>query len=210
MRVSGIVFAVFALVSSCHASDDEYTPLVTSDDLSSFRLVGLGPDSISIVDKEIRLTGKSDGYFQTKDSYKNYILKFEWKYDRPADFRPDAKFNGNSGVLLHIAGPEKVWPKSIEVQLAASDTGRILGIQGGKFSSDLDTKQVTREQKRAVKPVGEWNEHEIACKDGAIRSTINGIWVDRGRDANPSEGPIGWQSEGAPIRFRFLKLKKLD
>ena len=206
MRTALIVLLLIGPASS----DDEYKPLVTGDDLSAFQLVGIGADDLSIVGQEIRVTGKPAGYFRTRDTYKNYILKFEWKYDRPAGLKPDAKFAGNSGVLIHIAGPDKVWPKSIEVQLANSDAGRIVGNQGAKVTGDREDRAIGEARKSAVKPVGEWNQQEIVCKDGAIRSTINDVLIDSGRDANPSEGTIGWQSEGAPIRFRFVKIKKLD
>ena len=50
----------------------------------------------------------------------------------------------------------------------------------------------------------------MTCRDGAISCAINGILVDKGVGAMPDHGPIGWQSEGAKIRFRNLMIQELD
>jgi hypothetical protein len=184
---------------------DDFVPLVKGDDVQSLELVGIGPGTIKIVDGEIQLTGKPDGYFATKESYKNYILKFDWMYERPSDLDTDARFRGNSGLLLHIQEPHKVWPRSIEVQLQNSSAGVLIPIGGAKC-------QGTRlaPTKEAIKPVGQWNEMEVTCQDGTIACKLNGIAVSKGTGATVESGPIGWQSEGAPIRFRNVMIKKLD
>ena len=76
---------------------------------------------MSIHDGEVRVSGKPDGYFATRDSYRNYVLRFEWMYERPSGLSSDASFRGNSGLLIHIAGPHKVWP----VCIAAAQESRV-------------------------------------------------------------------------------------
>lgn len=186
--------------------DDESSYVLTSDDVSQLKLVGFGPDKISIKDKEIRLVGKPNGYFATKQSFKNYVLKFEWMYERPEGFKDGAKFDGNSGVLIHLAPPDKVWPKCIEAQLAYGGAGDLFAINGAKFEAKTDQNAL----KKAIKPVGQWNEAEIVCKDGTITCTMNGQRISEGKGATPLEGPIGFQAEGVPIRFRFLRVKTLN
>ena len=62
---------------------------------------------------------------------------------------------------------------------------------------------------KAVKPVGEWNTTEITCRaDGSITAKINGTEVSSGK-GELTEGPIGFQSEGAEIHFRDIKIKEL-
>lgn len=197
---------VAGLALAAVAADDEFRPLVKGTDPSQFELVQIGTDTVAIADGEVRVSGKPDGYFATKDSYHNYVLRFEWKYDRPENLASDDRFEGNSGVLLHIQAPHKVWPKCIEAQLYNKDAGKTFAIFGSKFDGKTDTAA----QKRAIKPVGEWNREEITCKDGAITCTINGVEVCRGTGASPDRGPIGFQSEGAPIRFRNMQIKSLD
>ena len=189
------------------ARDDEgFQPLVRGDDPRQFDLVAIGPDTITIRDGEVRLTGRPNGYFATKQSYKDYVLRFEWMYERPAGLASDDQFRGNSGLLLHIAGPAKVWPRSIEFQLMNREVGKIYPIGGAKFDGKWDADAY----RRAIKPVGEWNQEEVTSKGGTMTCTLNGVEVTRGTGASPDHGPIGWQSEGAPIRFRNLKIKTME
>jgi hypothetical protein len=204
-RWAVLVF-VIALAGNARGADDGSVPLVRGEDPKQFELVGIGPDALKIEDGEVRVSGRPDGYFATKEGYKNYVLTFEWMYERPSDLESDAKFKGNSGVLLHIASPHKVWPKCIEAQLMNADAGHLIVVSGAKFQGKKDAAA----QKRAIKPVGQWNRQEVTCRDGRITCKINGIEVSSGTGGTPDHGPIGWQSEGAPIRFRSLKIKALD
>lgn len=203
------LLALFTLAAGAFASraeDSEFRPLAPGNDLSAFDLIGFGADTISIENGEIRVSGKPNGYFATKKSYKNYILKFDWKYERPADLKDDLKFEGNSGVFVHIKSPHKVWPRSIEVQLFNQDAGNVFGVDGAKFQG----KKNADAQRKAIKPVGEWNAMKVTCRDGSIACEINGVEVCRGTGADPSSGTIGWQSEGSPIRFRNLEIQELE
>jgi len=188
------------------ANDTDSKPLIAGNDPRQFELVGIGPDAIRIEAGEISVTGRPIGYFATKESYHNYVLTFEWRYERPKDLVSEAAFQGNSGLLLHLETPHKVWPKSIEAQLFHPDAGHLFAIQGAKFQGEKDAAA----QKRALKPVGEWNQQTVVCRDRAITCEINGIEVSRGKDAVPDHGFIGWQSEGTPVRFRSLKIRKLN
>jgi 3-keto-disaccharide hydrolase len=183
----------------------EPVALLKGSDLAEFERVGLTPDSIAIVDGEVRLTGKPLGYFATKQDYRDYVLTFEWKYDRPEGLKSDAGFRGNSGLLVHIAKPHKVWPACIEVQLAQADPGAIFAVGAARFLAQSDPPT----QKSAVKPVGEWNKMQVTCQGGTIIGVLNGVEVARGEKAEPAQGAIGWQSEGYPIRFREIRIKTL-
>jgi hypothetical protein len=201
LRLAAVL--TFALGLSVRGDDAGFEPLVKGDDPAQFTLVGIGPDTISINKGEIRLTGRPNGYFATKQEYENYMLRFEWMYERPDGLASDSAFRGNSGLLVHIVGPDKVWPQSIEVQLANRDAGNIFAIQGSKFTGQKDAAA----QQKAIKPVGEWNVEEVVCKGDTITCTLNGVEVARGTGAMPAKGRIGWQSEGAPIRFRNIMIK---
>jgi hypothetical protein len=186
-------------------SPGEPVSLLRGTDPAQFELVGLSPDSIAIVDGEVRLTGKPLGYFATRQDYRNYVLTFEYKYDRPEGLKSDAEFRGNSGVLVHIAKPPKVWPTCVQVQLAQFDPGAIFAVGDSKVQAGSDPPA----QKSAVKLVGEWNEVQVTCQGGTIVSLLNGVEVARGEKAEPDRGAIGWQSEGKPVRFRDIRIKAL-
>jgi hypothetical protein len=198
--------ALVAFGLAVPAAAEDFVPLVKGDDAKALELVGIVSDTLKISDGEIRISGKPNGYFATKESYKNYDLKFEWMYERPGDLESDAKFRGNSGLLIHIQMPHKVWPKCVEVQLLNAQAGAILPLGGTKCERTLDKAA----QKQAIKPVGQWNLEEVTCQGGTIVCKINGIEVSRGTGCTIESGPIGWQSEGAPIRLRNLMIKSLD
>ena len=161
--------------------------------------------TFKVKDGIIVVSGNPNGYFYTDKSYKNYILRFDWRYKRPKGLEDDEKFGGNSGLLVAIQEPHKVWPKCVEVQGMNKEHGRIFGL--GKFEAkfNFDAKAL----KKARKPVGEWNTTEVLVKDGAITSKVNGAQISTGK-SDLTEGPFGFQSEGAEIHFKNIKIKVLD
>jgi hypothetical protein len=150
-------------------------------------------------------TGTPNGYFYTKKSYKNYVVRFDWKYTRPPGLKDEAKFNGNSGLLVHIEGAHKVWPKCVEVQGMNREHGKIFAIGGakGKFSFDAEILR------RARRPVGLWNTTEVTVNNGTITSRVNGAEISTGKTTDLTEGPFGLQSEGAEIHFKNIMVKEM-
>ena len=196
---------LLTLILTMIPTPGEPVGLLKGTDPAQFELVGIAADSISIVDGEVRLTGKPLGYFATRQEYKDYVLTLEFKYDRPEGLKSDADFRGNSGILLHISKPGKVWPTCVQVQLAQADPGSIFAMNDARCDSGSDPVA----QKGAIKPVGEWNKVEITCQAGTITSLLNGVEVSKGEKAEPNHGAIGWQSEGKPVRFRDFRIKPL-
>jgi hypothetical protein len=205
MKSVRLPIATILLAAAAVAAADA-TPLVRGDDPAQFELVGIGPETIRIADGEIRLSGRPEGYFATKQEYRNYVLLFEWKYERPESLGSDADFRSNSGLLLHIRGDLKVCPRSVEFQLANHEVGRIYPIDGARFDGRWDAEAA----RKATRPVGEWNREEVTSRDGELTCTLNGVVVTRGSGASPDRGRIGWQSEGVPIRFRKITIRPLD
>ena len=158
---------ILGSVTLALAGDDGFVSLFNGKDLTGWKWIvarqesgHAGKDTFTVKDGVIVVSGKPNGYFYTEKSYKNYILKFDWKYIK----------DGNSGLLVHITGDHKVWPKCVEVQGLQKDHGNIFAIGGakGKFKKDAEA------QKKAIK-FGEWNTTEVLVKDGEITSKINGI-----------------------------------
>jgi hypothetical protein len=206
LGVAVMVTVVLGLGSAFPARAGDFVPVIKDDDVEALELVGIGPDTLAVSAGEIRISGKPNGYFATKESYKNYELKFEWMYERPSDLESDAKFRGNSGLLIHIQMPHKVWPKCVEVQLMNASAGVIIPLGGVKCERTRDAAA----QKEAIKPVGQWNLEEVTCRGDSIVCKINGREISRGTGCTIDSGPIGWQSEGAPIRLRNVMIRTLD
>jgi hypothetical protein len=182
-----------------------FKPLLTGKDMSDFTLV-LGnktvkkSDTWTVEDGVIKCTGKPNGYFATKKPYRNFVLRFDFRYPERA---------GNSGYLMYITGPHKTWPKCIEVQGQYSQAGLIFAIGGAKGPDNRKSAAMKTAQEKARKPHKEWNSMEIISQDGKLISKLNGMQVGEGV-YSLKEGSIGFQSEGTPIEFRNLRIKVTD
>lgn len=168
----------------------------------------------------LRCSGKPTGFLATVNEFENYTLRVRWKY--PDDALTRVK-RPNSGVLIHINGPDKVWPLSYEVQLANGDAGDIW------LQEDTDKKFPTLEvekhrhdpkqsrrfiriggiEKSFEKPLGEWNQSEITCRGGAITVHVNGVLANETKDGSLKKGRIGIQAEGVEIEFKDIEIQKL-
>jgi hypothetical protein len=198
--------------NSAEDKDEGFKPLFNGTDLAGwkFRLPGDADPkkTFSVKDGVIVVTGRPNGFFYTDKSYKDYVLRFDWRYKRPATLTDDSKFLGNSGCLVHIHHPDKgavggIWPQCVEVQGMNLNHGQLLFLKAkGKGKWDKKAKD------KATHKVGEWNTTEVTCKaDGTIEVKINGTPVASGK-SDLTEGHIGFQSEGAEIHFRNIKLKQ--
>ena len=207
MRTTLLTLAAsLLLIPAARAADDGWTHLFNGADLKGLKFQFMDKDkdsdpakTFSVKDGALIVTGKPTCYFYTDKSYSNYVVTFDWRF--PENGTPDY----NSGCLMHIQPPHKVWPKCVEVQGMNKEHGRIFGL--GKFEAkfNFDAKAL----KKARKPVGEWNTTEVLVKDGAITSKVNGAQISTGK-SDLTEGPFGFQSEGAEIHFKNIKIKVLD
>ena len=160
----------------------------------------------TVADGVIRCEGKPHGYIRTQEHYANYHLHVEWRW--PA--KPT-----NSGVLLHRAGIDRVWPKCVEAQLMHANAGDFWLLShssitaGGKKVGPKDYANAPKKGPSAEKPPGQWNEYDITCDGDAVKLVVNGKVMNEGTDADPSAGPICLQSEGSPIEFRNVYIEPI-
>jgi hypothetical protein len=209
-----LVAAVLSISSNqsfVGAGDDKgFKPLFNGKNLDGWKIFlkdGKADSEKTIVvkDGEIQVSGFPYGYFYTEKPFKNYIIRYSWTYPKN---QPD-NTTMNSGLLVHIQEPHKVWPKSIEPQGRYKDHGKLFFIG---FDKDAKKESTFDEnaQKKALKASDEWNTTEATVRgDGSIEVRINGVLVSTGKTELTS-GPIGFQSEGARIHFKDIKIKMLD
>ncbi|MCR4412009.1 MAG: DUF1080 domain-containing protein [Thermoguttaceae bacterium] len=167
---------------------------------------GANDGTFVVKDGLLICTGKPAGYMATAKSYRNYTLEFEFAFKRPEGLKSDAEFRGNSGCLIHVGQPNAlgVWPRSIEVQGAHRQLGVILPIPRNlkctlTFNAEASEK--------ARKPVGQFNKFEIDVHGGDMTIKLNGVVVSTVRDCELTEGPIGFQSEGAETHWRNIRIR---
>jgi len=174
----------------------------------SFHPVKEGSDnteSMTIKDGVIFCPGEPRGYMYTNKSFSDYIVSYEWAFDRPADLEADSLFKGNSGCLVHIGEKNAlgVWPLSIEVQGQHRQAGLILPIpRSVKCKRTYDQEA----RNKAINPVGEWSTMTVDVKGGDMLIRVNGIQVSTVKESELTSGSLGLQSEGASIRWRNIKI----
>jgi len=164
----------------------------------------------SVKNGVIHCKGRPIGYMRTEKAYRNYKIHLEWRW--PA--RP-----GNSGCLVHMSGPDKVWPKSLECQLQHRSAGDFWVIGGVEFkehaakSPRVKGRRTIKNHKSNEKPLGQWNVMEVVCKGDVVKVYVNGLLQNtatncREPDGKPlTKGKICLQSEGAPVEFRNIYLE---
>jgi len=203
---------IVALNAGVVAAGDKqgFRPLFNGKDLTGWKTFvkddKADPSKTFVVkDGEIQVSGQPFGYFYTDKPFKNYVIRYSWTY--PKD-QPE-KTTMNSGFLMHIQEPHKIWPKSVEPQGRYMDHGKLFFPGFGK-DDKTEQKFDEKAQKKALKPSDEWNTTEVTARgDGSIEVRVNGTLVTTGKTELTS-GPVGFQSEGARIHFKDVMIKSLD
>jgi hypothetical protein len=173
------------------------------------------PDPVwSVKDGVLYCTGRPNGYLRTEMQYSNYHLHVEWRW-------PENAAQGrsrNSGVFIHMAGPDQAKPQFIECQLMAGEAGQFVLTNGaGMIANGINLQNpnrqyvmVSKKQQSAEKPTGEWNSYDIFCKADTIQCFVNDVLQNEGLSVVPSSGSICLQSEGSPIEFRNIYLEPVN
>ncbi|HTJ30216.1 MAG TPA: DUF1080 domain-containing protein [Acidobacteriaceae bacterium] len=212
--------------------------LFDGKDLNGFdiflRKDGLNSDPQHVFTVEhgvIHVSGTEMGYIITKQEYKNYYLRAEFKWGE-GTFGERKGQARDSGILYNIQGENHVWPRSVEFQINEGCTGDFWMTDGAALTGK-DGKRVTGPEKSAEKidrfnkgpfqnvtgyrdpvnelekPHGEWNTLELVNRDGHVWQYVNGKLANEGTDAFPTSGKILFQSEGAELFFRKMVLYPL-
>jgi hypothetical protein len=184
----------------------------------------------------IHVSGNGFGYIITRQSYKDFALVADFKWGEETFLERKGKAR-DSGILFNVQGEQKVWPRSLEFQITEGGTGdfwmtdgaaltgigkdgapgeRVTGPAGSATSIPRYNKgkapNVTgaRDPNGEVeKPHGQWNHLVLISKGGLIKQYVNGKLVNEGTNPFPAEGKILFQSEGAEVFYRNLKLYPL-
>ena len=186
-------------IQLCNGTDFSGWELFVPDDSTDVKDVWFVKDGV------IHCKGVPNGYMRTEAEYSNYTLYVDWRW---------VEKGSNSGVLLHVQEPDQVWPRCIECQLKSGNAGDFVLIGTGsitvekeKFKNTEKFLIIPKKEESNEKPIGEWNSYKIVCKDNNITCYVNDVLQNDGTQASLSKGKIAFQSEGAPIEFRNIKLE---
>jgi len=202
--------ALFLVAGAAQEDGAGFEKLFNGENLQGLKVFSEKGEAPTIFRAEagvLQCLGTANGYCYTEKKYKDFTLRFDWKFVRPPGLKEDAKFGGNSGTLLWIAEPHKIWPYAMECQGMNRQAGYVYFIdekrrEKNKFAYDDAARA------KAVKPVGEWNSTEIVARKGTVVIGINGTKVTTVTSHEYGEaGPIGFMSEGAEIHWRNMRIK---
>jgi len=171
-------------------------------------------DLFSAENNMIRMYGPKAGYLMSEQSFRNFELTVEYRWNTDANF---VKKNNskNSGVMYLVPAetPDVLWPKGIQFQIKEGATGDFVFLQevtlniNGK-KTEAGKSVVSKRFSDAEKPIGEWNKIVVISKNGKITQKLNGKLVNQGIESTVTEGRILLQYEGFPIDFRKVNIKK--
>jgi len=162
----------------------------------------------SVTNGVIHCTGTPTGYLRTKQSYSNYIVTVEWRFVKIA---PKAD---NSGVLVHMQLPDKVWPMCVQNQGKSGRQGDLFVMAGAEckehlaLGKDANTPVPLRGEANE-KAIGEWNTNVTVCAGNNVKAIINGKLLNEIMECTLSSGFIGIQSEGGDIEIRQMFVEPL-
>jgi hypothetical protein len=185
----------------------------------------------TVRDGVLHVSGTEMGYVITKRSFHHFYLRAEFKWGE-GTFGDRAGKARDSGILYNVQGSQHVWPRSIEFQITEGGTGDFWLTDGAALTG-RDGKRVTGPPGSAVeiphfgagplqnvtgfrnpsgeleKPHGEWNVLELVVDGNDVKQYVNGHLANEGTDPFPRSGKILFQSEGAEVSFRDMKLYPL-
>lgn len=179
-------------------------PLLAGDGLEGWKAF---PEEASAAfvpgDDILDIKGEPRGYLRTKTTHRDFVLRLQWRWPG----KP-----GNSGVLLRVTGPDRIWPSCIEAQLRSGAAGDLYNLSGSpvKAPAERTTGIRTAASQRNERPLGEWNAYEIVVQGGTVTLSVNGRMVNRMEGIPREAGSIGLQSEGAHVQVRNLRLIPLE
>jgi hypothetical protein len=162
-------------------------------------------DTFAITNGILHCTGQPYGYVRTDKDFRDYKLTVEWRFVKVA---PHAD---NTGVFVHVQGPDKIWPRCIENEGMSQHQGDLIFVDGAtcKGHETAQTRSVPMQGPHNEKPVGEWNTYEIVCSGDSLKVYVNGKLMNEAEGCNVSSGAIAIQSEGGEWEARKVFLEPL-
>jgi hypothetical protein len=155
----------------------------------------------SVTNGVIHCTGTPAGYLRTTQVYSNYFLTVEWRFVKIA---PKAD---NTGILVQIQPPDKIWPRCVQVQGRHGHIGDLFLMAGAESKEhkgkDANTP-IPLSGDSVERSVGEWNKVEVICIHHKVTCFVNGRLLNETTECTVNDGFIGIQSEGGEIEIRTI------
>ena len=215
VKVAVVAFASTVTLAGTVAAEGVITPtnrigLFNGRDFSGWTFASRGTNALAdtwtVTNGVIHCTGKPAGYVRTTQSYGNYTLTVEWHFVKIA---PKAD---NTGILVHMQLPDKVWPACIQIQGKHDNQGDLIFMAGAESKEHLGKDANTPVVKNGPsneKPVGEWDTVRTECNGDGVKTWVNNKLMNQAAGCTVTNGFIGFQSEGGEFEIRKVFLEPL-
>lgn len=196
---------------------------------ADFKNVNCSKDTWSWKGSTVYCTGKPIGVIRSNEQYTNFEMVCQWRH---------LSLAGNSGIFVWTpkdvidnmtAAARPGLPRGIEVQVL--DLGYTehyiktykkpanwftchgdvfpVGVKMKPFPPVAPNKKRSFPSKNLSRPREQWNHYYIRAINGEVRLWVNGEEVSGGNNCDPKKGYICLESEGAPVEFRNIRVRKL-
>ena len=138
------------------------------------------------------------------EAFEDFLLLLEWRIARTED---------NSGVFIRAPplsdSPQPAIERGYEVQIDDRGVDPVTNLPGSPFHMTGAIYQLAPAVRRPSRPVGQWNDFEIAVRGPTISVRLNGEEVSHlANGSRETRGYIGLQNhhKGSAVRFRNLRV----
>jgi Domain of Unknown Function (DUF1080) len=162
----------------------------------------------SVTNHLIHCTGTPTGYLRTTNIFSNDVVTVIWRFVKIAPKKD------NTGVLVHMQLPDKVWPVCVQNQGKSGRQGDLFVMAGAEckehlaLGKDANTPVALKGEPNE-NAIGEWNTNTTVCAGNNLEAVINGKSLNKISECTISSGYIGIQSEGAEIEISKMFVKPL-
>lgn len=190
-----------------------------------------------VIDYDAQSEGKGEKDLVSEKSYKDYILRVDWRIKETPYINPNVPY-----ILPDGTHAKDVNGKEIKLSLPDSDSGIFMRGSpthqvniwcwpigsGEMYGVRMDAKRpielrsAVTPRTQADKPVGQWNTFELTVRGKTVTVVLNGKTVIPGATIPdlPDSGPIvlqhhgsqrdgKWTSPPSLVQFRNISIKEL-
>jgi hypothetical protein len=208
------------------AQDDGFTPLFNGKDLSGWvygtrnGAPNKSGKGYQVEDGVLFTTKEDGGNLFTEKEYADFVLRFDVKLTE----------NANNGIGIRAPLEGDAAYVGMEIQVLDDGGSQYTKLQPAQYHGSV--YQMFPAKRGFQKPVGEWNNEEIAVRGRRITVTLNGTTIvdanlddvkdeavlarhrnlnapERSRGIANAKGHIGLLGHGARVEFRNLRIKEL-
>ena len=193
LSFSMIAWGASTIALAAPPPGEGWTPLFDGKDLAAWQVDKNQEKSWVVEDGIIRYDGKS-GTLRTKQSYRNYRLRVDWRLPRKAD----------SGVFVRDNRQLNIWTWSM-------GSGEMWGYRQGFKPKDKGERNPYTPASNEDRAVGEWNTFLITCRDDKVTVVLNGkeVITDALLKGTKPRSPIALQRHGDPIEYKSIYIQEL-